>query len=46
MLPAVDDVRAGLESYTETVERTEELEAKIERTDDLIDEQAKPYTGS
>jgi len=37
-LPAVDDVRAGLESYTETVERAEELEAKIERTDDLIDE--------
>jgi type II restriction/modification system DNA methylase subunit YeeA len=38
MLPAVDDVREGLESYTETVERAEELEAKIERTDDLIDE--------
>lgn len=38
MLPAVDDVREGLESYTETVERVEDLEAKIERTDDLIDE--------
>jgi type II restriction/modification system DNA methylase subunit YeeA len=37
-LPAVDDVQAGLESYTETVERAEELAAKIERTDDLIDE--------
>jgi type II restriction/modification system DNA methylase subunit YeeA len=37
-LPAVDDVQAGLESYTETVERAEELEAKIKRTDDLIDE--------
>jgi len=37
-LPAVDDVRDGLESYTETMERAEELEEKIERTDDLIDE--------
>lgn len=37
-LPAVDDVRDGLESYVETMERAEELEAKIERTDDLIDE--------
>jgi type I restriction-modification system DNA methylase subunit len=37
-LPAVDDVREGLESYIETKERAEELEAKIERTDDLIDE--------
>jgi len=37
-LPAVDDVQAGLESYVETKERAEELEAKIERTDDLIDE--------
>ncbi|MBO4246810.1 N-6 DNA methylase [Halomicrobium sp. IBSBa] len=37
-LPAVDDVRAGLESYTETVERAEELDAKIEQTDELIDE--------
>jgi len=35
---AVDDVREGLESYTETVEHAEELEAKIERTDDLIKE--------
>jgi hypothetical protein len=38
MLPAVDDVREGLESYTETVERTEELEAKIEWRDGLIDD--------
>ncbi|WP_018257961.1 Eco57I restriction-modification methylase domain-containing protein [Halomicrobium katesii] len=37
-LPAVDDVRDGLESYTETVERAAELEAKIEKTDELIDE--------
>ncbi|WP_229770566.1 restriction endonuclease [Halorhabdus sp. CBA1104] len=37
-LPAVDDVREGLESYVETKERAAELEAKIERTDDLIDE--------
>lgn len=37
-LPPVDDVREGLKSYTETVEHAEELEAKIERTDDLIDE--------
>jgi hypothetical protein len=35
---AVDDVREGLESYTETVEHAEELEAKIERTDGLIEE--------
>lgn len=37
-LPAVDDVRDGLESYKETKARAEELEAKIERTDALIDE--------
>ena len=37
-LPAVADVRDGLESYRETVARAEDLEAKIERTDDLIDE--------
>jgi len=37
-LPAVDDVRDGLASYMETVERADELEAKIERTDELIDE--------
>nr|WP_245778659.1 BREX-1 system adenine-specific DNA-methyltransferase PglX [Halomicrobium zhouii] len=37
-LPAVDDVREGLESYVETMERAEELEEKIQRTDDLIDE--------
>ncbi|MCD2204016.1 BREX-1 system adenine-specific DNA-methyltransferase PglX [Halobacterium sp. KA-6] len=36
-LPAVDDVRKGLEIYTETVEHAEELEAKVERTDDLTD---------
>ena len=37
-LPAVEDVQEGLASYIETKERAEELEAKIERTDDLIDE--------
>lgn len=37
-LPAVDDVREGLHSYLETNERAEELEAKIEKTDQLIDE--------
>jgi len=37
-LPTIDDVRDGLASYMETVERADELEAKIERTDDLIDE--------
>ncbi|ELY75414.1 Eco57I restriction-modification methylase domain-containing protein [Natrinema gari] len=37
-LPAVDDVRDGLESYLETKARAEELEAKIEKTDELIDE--------
>ncbi|SEP22266.1 N-6 DNA Methylase [Halorientalis persicus] len=37
-LPAVADVEAGLESYVETMERADELEAKIERTDELIDE--------
>ena len=37
-LPAVEDVQEGLASYIETTERAEELEAKIERTDDLIDE--------
>ncbi|QCC51357.1 Eco57I restriction-modification methylase domain-containing protein [Halapricum salinum] len=37
-LPRVRDVEAGLESYVETKRRAEDLEAKIERTDDLIDE--------
>ena len=37
-LPQVADVREGLASYTETMGRAEELEAKIERTDDLIDD--------
>jgi type I restriction-modification system DNA methylase subunit len=37
-LPDVDDVHEGLESYIETKERADELEEKIERTDDLIDE--------
>jgi type II restriction/modification system DNA methylase subunit YeeA len=37
-LPAVADVESGLESYTETKARAEELEAKINQTDDLIDE--------
>nr|WP_269802005.1 hypothetical protein [Haloarcula taiwanensis] len=37
-MPAVDDLRDGLASYMETVERADELKAKIERTDELIDE--------
>ena len=37
-LPAVKDVRDGIESYIETKARAEELEEKIERTDALIDE--------
>ncbi|WP_363467516.1 Eco57I restriction-modification methylase domain-containing protein [Halogeometricum borinquense] len=37
-LPKVEDVRDGLENYIQSVERAEELTAKIERTDELIDE--------
>lgn len=37
-LPVVAEVEDGLANYRETVERAEELEAEIERTDDLIDE--------
>ncbi|GAB7019650.1 Eco57I restriction-modification methylase domain-containing protein [Halostagnicola bangensis] len=37
-LPAVEDVRDGLESYLETKARAEELEEQIEKTDELIDE--------
>jgi len=37
-LPRVDDVEQGLESYVETKARADELDAKIQRTDDLIDE--------
>ena len=37
-LPRVADVEAGLESYVETKERADELDEKIQRTDDLIDE--------
>jgi len=37
-LPRVADVESGLESYVQTKERAEELEAKIEETDALIDE--------
>ena len=37
-LPRVADVEDGLASYRETMARAEELEEKIERTDDLIDE--------
>jgi type II restriction/modification system DNA methylase subunit YeeA len=36
-LPRVDEVRDGLESYVETKERADELDEKIEKTDDLID---------
>ncbi|AZQ16039.1 restriction endonuclease (plasmid) [Halorubrum sp. PV6] len=34
----VDDVADDLENYLETKERAEELDAKIEQTDALIDE--------
>ena len=37
-LPALDDVRDGLADYREAVAEAEELDEKIERTDDLIDE--------
>lgn len=37
-LPAVGGVREGLEGYIEIKVRAEELEAKSERTDELIDE--------
>ena len=37
-LPRVADVEAGLVGYLDTVERAEELEAKIESTDELVDE--------
>lgn len=36
--PDVDDVADDLENHLETVERAEELDEKIEKTDDLIDE--------
>jgi type II restriction/modification system DNA methylase subunit YeeA len=37
-LPRVADVEDGLASYRETMARAEELETKIDRTDELIDE--------
>lgn len=37
-LPDPDDVADGLERYSDAVERAEELDRKIERTDELIDE--------
>jgi len=37
-LPDVDDVADNLENYLETIERAEELDEKIAKTDDLIDE--------
>jgi hypothetical protein len=37
-LPDVDEVRGGLEQYVEVRDRADELEAKIEKTDQLIDE--------
>ncbi|EMA68830.1 putative restriction/modification enzyme [Halorubrum aidingense JCM 13560] len=37
-LPDVDDVADDLENYLRTKERAEELDAKIEQTDTLIDE--------
>ena len=44
-LPDVDDVAGDLENYLETTERAEELDAKIEQTDALIDELCMSYTG-
>jgi len=37
-LPALADVRDGLETYREQVARAAELDEQIERTDALIDE--------
>ena len=37
-LPDIDEVRAGLEKYIEVRERADELETKIEKIDQLIDE--------
>ncbi|EMA57246.1 putative restriction/modification enzyme [Halorubrum lipolyticum DSM 21995] len=37
-LPDVDDVADDLENYLQTKKRAEELDAKIEQTDQLIDE--------
>jgi len=37
-LPDIDDVADDLENYLKTKERAEELDAKIEQTDQLIDE--------
>jgi hypothetical protein len=37
-LPRLADVREGLAGYVETRERAAELDERITRTDDLIDE--------
>ena len=37
-LPAIDDVEGGLNRYLRTKERAEELDEKIEKTDELIDQ--------
>jgi hypothetical protein len=37
-LPALADVHDGLDTYREQVDRAAELDAQIERTDELIDE--------
>jgi len=37
-LPAIEDVRDGLEQYADVRARANDLEEKIERTDALIDE--------
>lgn len=37
-LPDPDDVESGLQRYLETKARAEELDEKIEKTDELIDE--------
>ncbi len=37
-LPAIEDVEDGLASYIETKAQADELDRKIEKTDQLIDE--------
>lgn len=37
-LPAVDNLTDGLERYTETKARADELDEKMQRTDELIDD--------
>ncbi|WP_193790400.1 restriction endonuclease [Haloarcula vallismortis] len=43
-VPPIDDVRAGLAGYIGTTAQAGELAAKIERTDDLLNDfVSKPY---